>query len=71
MDGSCWSTCRRYVPELNPVEYLWGHWNHPELRNVCPKDLWHATAGARRTLNNLRRRPRLITAFLKPPSLFE
>src|SRR5690349_12792627 len=28
-----------YAPELNPVEYLWGHWKHHELRNVCPRDL--------------------------------
>ena len=60
-----------YAPELNPVEYLWGHWKHHELPNVCPKDLWQLTAGARRTLSNLRRRPRLIAAFWKQASLFE
>jgi transposase len=60
-----------YAPELNPVEYLWGHSKHHELPNVCPKDLWQLTAGARRTLSNLRRRPRLITAFWKQASLFD
>ena len=39
-----------YAPELNPVEYLWGHWKHHELPNVCPHDLWQLTGGARRTL---------------------
>jgi len=61
----------RTTSELNPVEYLWGHWKHHELPNVCPRDLWQLTAGARRTLSRLRRRPRLITAFWKQASLFE
>ena len=58
-----------YAPELNPVEYLWGHWKHHTLPNVCPKDLWQLSEGARRTLRRLRRRPRLITAFWKQSSL--
>src|SRR5947209_5553903 len=29
-----------YAPELNPVEYLWGHWKQHELANVCPQHLW-------------------------------
>ena len=60
-----------YAPELNPVEYLWGHWKHHELPNVCPRDLWQLSEGARRTLRRLRRRPTLITAFWKQASLFE
>jgi len=52
-----------YAPELNPVEYLWGHWKQHTLPNVCPKDMWQLSAGARRTLRRLRRRRRLITAF--------
>src|SRR5438045_4684829 len=39
-----------YAPELNPVEYLWGHWKQHELPNVCPKDFWQLSEGARRTL---------------------
>ena len=58
-----------YAPELNPVEYLWGHWKQHTLPNVCPKDLWQLSEGARRTLRRLRRRPRLITAFWKQASL--
>ena len=60
-----------YAPELNPVEYLWGHWKHHELPNVCARDLWHLGEGARRTLHRLRQRPRLITAFWKQASLFD
>jgi len=58
-----------YAPELNPVEYLWGHWKQHELPNVCPKDLWQLSEGARRTLRRLRRRPPLIQAFWKQSSL--
>ena len=58
-----------YAPELNPVEYLWGHWKQHELPNLCPKDFWQLSEGARRTLRRLRRRPRLITAFWKQSSL--
>jgi transposase len=25
-----------YVPEPNPVEYLWSHWKQYELPNFCP-----------------------------------
>jgi transposase len=42
-----------YAPELNPVEYLWGHWKQHTLPNVCPKDLWQLSEGARRTLRRL------------------
>ena len=59
-----------YAPELNPVEYLWGYWKHHQLPNVCPKDLWQLSDGARRTLRRLRRRPHLITAFWKQATLF-
>src|SRR6516164_11433839 len=60
-----------YAPELNPVEYLWGHWKHHELPNLCPKDLWQLSEGARRSLQRLRRRPPLITAFWKQAFLFQ
>jgi len=51
------------------VEYLWGHWKQHTLPNVCPKDLWQLSEGARRTLRRLRRRPRLIGAFWQQSSL--
>ena len=38
-----------YAPELNPVEYLWGYWKHHQLPNVCAKDFWQLSDGARRT----------------------
>jgi transposase len=59
-----------YAPELNPVEYLWGHWKHHELPNLCPKDFWQLSAQARKALRRMRRRPRLVTAFWKQAELF-
>ena len=59
-----------YAPELNPVEYIWGYWKQHELPNVCPKDYWQLSEGARRTLRRMRRRPGLITAFWRQASLW-
>jgi len=28
-----------YAPELNPVEYIWGHLKHHELPNFCARNL--------------------------------
>ena len=39
-----------YVPELNPVEYIWVYLKQHELANVCPKDLWPLRSAARRAL---------------------
>jgi transposase len=60
-----------YAPELNPVEYIWAHCKHHELPNVCANNLWDLSEGARRSLKRMRRRPRLITAFWQPASLFD
>jgi transposase len=59
-----------YAPELNPVEYLWGHFKHHELPNFCPRDLWQLSDGARRALRRMRRRRTLIVAFWKQADLF-
>ncbi len=59
-----------YAPELNPVEYIWAYWKHHELPNVCPKDYWQLSEGARRTLRRMRRRRRLISAFWQQASLW-
>ena len=60
-----------YAPELNPVEYLWGHWKNHELPNFCAKDLWHLSTEARRALRRMRRRPTLVSAFWKQAGLFD
>lgn len=60
-----------YAPELNPVEYLWGHWKKHELPNFCPKNYGELSYHARRALRRMRRRPALVTAFWKQAELFE
>lgn len=60
-----------YAPELNPVEYLWGHWKNHELPNFCARDLGHLSTEARRALRRMRRRPTLVTAFWKQADLFD
>jgi transposase len=59
-----------YAPELNPVEYLWGHWKHHEIPNFCPKTFGELSYFAKRTLKRMRRRPQLVTAFWKQAELF-
>ena len=58
-----------YVPELNPVEYIWSYWKQHELPNVCPKDHGQLSRRARQALRRRQRKPRLVTAFWKPSSL--
>jgi len=59
-----------YAPDLNPVEFLWGHWKSHELPNFCPRSFAELSSQAVRTLKKMRRRPRLITAFWKQAELF-
>ena len=58
-----------YAPELNPVEYIWGHCKQHELPNLCPKDFAQLTHAARRALGRMRRRPTLVEAFWKQAEL--
>jgi transposase len=60
-----------YAPELNPVEYIWGHLKQHELPNLCPKDIAQLSDFARRALKRMRRRPRLVQAFWKQSGLFD
>lgn len=52
-----------YAPELNPTEYLWGHWKHHEIPNLCAATLSLLTHEARRALRRMQCRPSLIRAF--------
>jgi transposase len=58
-----------YAPELNPVEYLWGHLKQHGLANFCPRDLSGLGAEARRKLRRMRARPTLVRAFWKQADL--
>lgn len=52
-----------YAPELNPVEYIRGHWKNHELPNFCPADFSQLSYHARRALRRMRRRPSLVRSF--------
>jgi transposase len=43
-----------YVPELNPVEYLWWHWKQHELPNFCPQNFGQLSHYARKALPRMR-----------------
>jgi transposase len=62
-----------YAPELNPVEYLWGHWKRTELAHFCPKDIGELRHFASQALGRIRRRrqrPALIATFFRQAELF-
>jgi transposase len=58
-----------YAPELNPVEYIWGHLKRHALANFCAKDIPHLGREARRQLRRSQRRPTLIRAFWQQAEL--
>jgi transposase len=52
-----------YAPELNPVEFLWGHLKNHDLANVTPDSLWQLSKAARNALFKAQKRPPIIHAF--------
>lgn len=58
-----------YAPELNPVEYIWGHLKRHALANFCARDLPHLGREARRRLRRSQRRTSLIRAFWQQAEL--
>lgn len=58
-----------YAPELNPVEYLFGHVKGHELANFCPADYARLSQGARRAFRRAQRRPALVRAFWQQAEL--
>jgi transposase len=59
-----------YAPELNPAEYIWGYFKQHRLPNLCARDLAELSAFGRKALKNMRRRPKLISAFWKQAELW-
>jgi transposase len=58
-----------YAPELNPVEYLWGHLKEHELGNLPVRHAHELGHHAVAALRRLRRRPKIIAACWKQSSL--
>lgn len=51
-----------YAPELNPVEYMWGHLKTHEIANLLVTQAWELSFEATASLRRMRRRPSIIAA---------
>lgn len=51
-----------YAPELNPVEYMWGHLKTHEIANLIVTQAWELSLEATAALRRMRRRECIITA---------
>jgi len=51
-----------YAPELNPVEYMWGHLKSHEIANLIATQAWELGLEATAALRRMRRRKRIIAA---------
>jgi transposase len=51
-----------YAPELNPVEYMWGHLKTHEIANLLVTQAWELSFEATAALRRMRRRPSIIAA---------
>lgn len=52
-----------YAPELNPVEYVWGHLKQHEFGNLCVRTIDEVRRYAGRRLKSMQRRTTLVRAF--------
>jgi transposase len=54
-----------YAPDLNPVEWLWQHLKHVELRNVITRDLEELHLEYHLAIGRIRYKRRLIESFFQ------
>ena len=59
-----------YAPELNPVEYLWGHLDGGVMANYAPSTLREIRQRVECGAQRIRRRPDVLRGFLKASGLF-
>jgi transposase len=62
-DGLAVEALPAYAPDLNPVEWLWGHLKGVEMKNLVCVDLEELHEELHLALGRIRRKPRLIPAF--------
>ena len=62
-------TLPSYAPDLNPVEWLWKHLKHVELRNRTCMDLEELHMEFHISVGHIRPKPRLIHSFFQGPGL--
>lgn len=51
-----------YAPELNPVEYMWGHLKTHEIANLVATKAWELSHEATSALRRMRRRRSIVAA---------
>ena len=51
-----------YAPELNPVEYMWGHLKTHEIANLIVTQAWELSFEATAALRRMRRRRIIVAA---------
>ena len=59
-----------YAPELNPVEYLWGHLKCHQIANLIVRECWELSLEATAALRRMRRRPSIISACYSQATLW-
>jgi transposase len=59
-----------YAPELNPVEYLWGHLKCHQIANLIVQECWQLSLEATAALRRMRRRPTIISACYSQATLW-
>jgi transposase len=59
-----------YAPELNPVEYMWGHLKTHEIANLIVTKAWELSLEATAALRRMRRRPGIVAACYKQSELW-
>ena len=59
-----------YAPELNPVEYMWGHLKTHEIANLIATKAWELSFEATAALRRMRRRPSIIIACYAQANLW-
>jgi transposase len=59
-----------YAPELNPVEYMWGHLKTHEIANLIATQAWELSLEATAALRRMRRRNSVIAACYSQAELW-
>ena len=54
-----------YAPELNPIEFAWGHIKYHQLANLAPESEQELYIQAKAAICRLRRKPELLKSFLR------
>ena len=59
-----------YAPDLNPVEYMWGHLKTHEIAKLVATHAWELSMQATATLRRMRRRNSVIAACYSQAELW-